>query len=89
MQIYGFFILDIKLNDPLKEEVTKAVESYTKKCNSLDINYTIIEQIGKKLCKEHSISPDAVMQLAFQVNYRITHCNTGIEFNVNILGCIL
>lgn len=57
----------MKLTDALRQEATKAEDLYRRKCQSLDINYTIINGIGKKLCKEHSISPDAVMQLAFQV----------------------
>lgn len=64
---YILIFADIKLNDALKQQITKAIELYKNTCESLDINYTIIDGIGKNLCKEHSISPDAIMQLSFQV----------------------
>lgn len=43
--------------------------SYQKTCNSLDIYDVITNDIGKDFCKKHNVSPDALMQLSFQVNF--------------------
>lgn len=51
----------------MKQDVTTALESYKKTCNSLDINFIVIDGLTKKLCKQNSVSPDAIMQLSFQV----------------------
>ncbi|KAJ8930444.1 hypothetical protein NQ314_016771 [Rhamnusium bicolor] len=40
-----------------------------KKCKSLEIDYLIFDRIGKNVCKKQAVSPDAVMQLGFQVGY--------------------
>lgn len=47
--------------------ITEAREEYQKTCKSLDIDYLIFDQVGKNMCKKQAVSPDAVMQLGFQV----------------------
>lgn len=59
---------DFHLNDTLKNAITEAREEYKQKCKSLDIDYLIFNKIGKNMCKKLGVSPDAVMQLGFQVN---------------------
>ncbi|RZC42796.1 Carn acyltransf domain containing protein [Asbolus verrucosus] len=61
--------LDIHLNDYLKSCIEQARSEYNAICNNLDVNYTIFTGIGKDTCKKNQVSPDAVMQLAFQVAY--------------------
>ncbi|KAJ3622693.1 hypothetical protein MTP99_018979 [Tenebrio molitor] len=61
--------LDIQLNDHLKNCVQQAKTEYKAICDNLDVNYTIFEGIGKDTCKKNKVSPDAIMQLAFQVAY--------------------
>lgn len=61
------FSVEIHLNDHLKKCIEDAKSSYKKVCDNLDVNYTIFEGIGKDTCKKSQVSPDAIMQLAFQV----------------------
>lgn len=37
-------------------------------CSSLDVR-ELVQGIGRTFCKEHKVSPDAMMQLAFQLAY--------------------
>lgn len=59
--------LDFHLNDKLKSAIIEAKEVYQKIIKSLDIDYLIFNKIGKNMCKKQGVSPDAVMQLGFQV----------------------
>lgn len=59
----------IHCNDKIKTYVTDAMKKYKTICDSLAIHYILTDGIGKNLCKKHAISPDAVMQLGFQVGY--------------------
>ncbi|XP_971442.3 carnitine O-palmitoyltransferase 2, mitochondrial [Tribolium castaneum] len=61
--------LEVHLNDHLRKCVDDAKNSYKTICDNLDVNYTIFEGIGKDTCKKSQVSPDAIMQLAFQVAY--------------------
>ncbi|XP_044765642.1 carnitine O-palmitoyltransferase 2, mitochondrial [Coccinella septempunctata] len=61
--------LELNLSDNLKNEIHKAMTNYKNLCSSLDVNYLIFDGIGKNVCKRESVSPDAVMQLSFQVAY--------------------
>lgn len=66
--------LQININDNLKNAIKEATEAYNKTGESLDVNYLIFNGIDKKLCKKNLVSPDAIMQLAFQAAY---HRMTG------------
>ncbi|EFA11170.1 Carnitine O-palmitoyltransferase 2, mitochondrial-like Protein [Tribolium castaneum] len=59
--------LEVHLNDHLRKCVDDAKNSYKTICDNLDVNYTIFEGIGKDTCKKSQVSPDAIMQLAFQL----------------------
>ncbi|KAL3289715.1 hypothetical protein HHI36_023115 [Cryptolaemus montrouzieri] len=63
------FRLDMNLSDYLKEEITGAIKEYKHLCSTLDVNYLLFEGIGKNICKREGVSPDAMMQLAFQAAY--------------------
>lgn len=60
-------ILAINYNDTIKCDVTEAIKKYKNICDTLDIHYLLTDGMGKNLCKKYAISPDAVMQLGFQV----------------------
>lgn len=57
------------MDDSIKSSVKQALESYKNWCTSLDINFVEYDGLGKNFCKKHAISPDSVMQLAFQSAY--------------------
>nr|XP_050847031.1 carnitine O-palmitoyltransferase 2, mitochondrial [Vespula vulgaris] len=57
------FILDSKIKDIINEEQ----KNYNTWIQQLLIDYVIYEGFGKKECKKIGISPDAIMQLAFQL----------------------
>lgn len=59
--------LDFKLDGKVKELISKERTQYDKWTNSLDIGFMIYEGFGKKECKDFGVSPDAVMQLVFQL----------------------
>ncbi|KAJ8975817.1 hypothetical protein NQ317_013748 [Molorchus minor] len=61
--------LDMHLNDKLKNDIIEAREEYKRFYKSLDIDYLIFNRIGKNVCKKQAVSPDAIMQLGFQVGY--------------------
>lgn len=60
-------IIDFNLDNKLKENIEKAVNSYKEWYSSLAVDYLIFEGLGKTKCKTFKVSPDAVMQLGFQV----------------------
>lgn len=66
--------LDINLNDKLQNCIQEARKDYNKFCKSLDIDYLIFDKVGKNICKKQAVSPDALMQLGFQIGY---HKMTG------------
>ncbi|XP_058808413.1 carnitine O-palmitoyltransferase 2, mitochondrial [Phymastichus coffea] len=59
--------LDFKLDEKVKELISTKKIQYNKWTNSLDIGFLIYEGFGKKECKDFGVSPDAVMQLVFQL----------------------
>lgn len=59
--------LDFKVDDKAKDVISKERAQYEKWTKSLDIGFMIYEGFGKKECKDFGVSPDAVMQLVFQL----------------------
>ena len=59
--------LQFKLSSKIKERLSKAEEEFAKFTGSLKIEVLEYETFGKDLLKEQNITPDGVMQLAFQV----------------------
>ncbi|XP_057324058.1 carnitine O-palmitoyltransferase 2, mitochondrial [Microplitis mediator] len=60
--------LDFKIDDKIREIVRcdfNEYKSWTQ--DKLTIDYLIFEEFGKEECKKFKVSPDAVMQLAFQL----------------------
>lgn len=59
------FDFDAKAQDDIKT----AVKAHTDVINSIDMNFLKYEKLNKTECKKYKISPDAVMQLSFQLGY--------------------
>lgn len=57
------------MTDSLKSIITQAQNDYHAISHNLNVNYVIVDGLGKNDCKKKSIGPDAFMQLAFQVAY--------------------
>lgn len=60
---------EFNLNDFLKSEIQIADKEHKDISDSVDVNVVEYRAFGRKLCKKHGISPDFVMQLAFQLAY--------------------
>lgn len=65
------YVPDFHLTDKLKTAITEAKQEYIKTCKNLEIDYLIFNKVGKNMCKKQAVSPDALMQLGFQVSF---HC---------------
>lgn len=61
--------LEFTLDSKIQNAVDEARQKYKKWTNSLDVNHLIYTGFGKKECKKFNVSPDAMMQLAFQLAY--------------------
>jgi Choline/Carnitine o-acyltransferase len=58
---------DFKLNDSIKNSISEAKKRHLAISKSLGFDVLEMQNYGKKLCKKHKVSPDAIMQLGFQV----------------------
>ena len=63
--------VDFNLPDRVKEAITQAKKDYEKVTGTLKVNLFQSEVFGKNLVKKCKVSPDAIMQLAFQVRVMI------------------
>lgn len=63
-------LIEFKLDDYIKKGIEDAKLSHNNIMNSLDMNYIRYYDLNKNLCKINGISPDSIMQLAFQLAYR-------------------
>lgn len=63
--------LDFHRADAIKTAVDEARRHYETTTGSLGVNVFHHETFGKQLCKEQKVSPDAMMQLGFQVAYHL------------------
>ncbi|KAL7288765.1 hypothetical protein TKK_0016745 [Trichogramma kaykai] len=59
--------LDFKVDNKIKESVSQEIAKYDTWTKNLDVGFLIYEGFGKKECKGFGVSPDAVMQLVFQL----------------------
>ncbi|XP_053673314.1 carnitine O-palmitoyltransferase 2, mitochondrial [Anopheles nili] len=65
--------IDFTLDDRVRAAVRTAENNHNAVIDSLDMNYMKYEGINKNVCKKQRISPDAVMQLGFQLAYYKQH----------------
>jgi carnitine O-palmitoyltransferase 2 len=66
-ELIKFFVEDFKLNDSIKNSISEAKKRHMAISKSLGFDVLEMQNYGKKLCKKHKVSPDAIMQLGFQV----------------------
>ncbi|XP_014256389.1 carnitine O-palmitoyltransferase 2, mitochondrial isoform X2 [Cimex lectularius] len=65
--------LVFKLDDKSKKAISDAKKKYNQVTSSLGIQLHECLHFGRNLCKVHKISPDLVMQLAFQIaHYKLS-----------------
>lgn len=73
--LFTFILLtEFKLDDKAKDYISQGKRNYEAFCNSLNITYIEILNHGRKDCKKFKVSPDSLMQLAFQVREISTCC---------------
>ena len=68
--------LDFTLPSSLESKIKAAKENFDKRVSSLDMDTLQSSQFGRDYLKRKKISPDAVMQLAFQVSNVV--CNSCV-----------
>lgn len=61
--------LDWLLSDEVKEAIRVADDKYKRDTSRLDINYMQYTKYGRNGVRKHKISPDAYMQLGFQMAF--------------------
>ncbi|CAL4150213.1 unnamed protein product, partial [Meganyctiphanes norvegica] len=61
--------LEFNLTPSLDSSIQSALQSYKVTTDALGVNIFQSDIFGKKLCKQYKVSPDAMMQLGFQVAY--------------------
>ncbi|CAK9831212.1 Carnitine O-palmitoyltransferase 2, mitochondrial [Anthophora retusa] len=67
--------LDFVVDDKIQTAVNSQKIKFEKWCGELSIDHMIFNEFGKNQCKQFGVSPDAIMQLAFQLGlYYQTNC---------------
>lgn len=73
-----YHLTDFNLDDKAKNDIKDALASYRSTVNSLEMHALIYPEMNKGFCKNHKVSPDAIMQLGFQLAYVKQHgCYVG------------
>lgn len=63
----------MNLDEKARHDITEAVNTYQTTVNSLQMHYMKYFDMNKVTCKKHRVSPDAIMQLGFQLAYLKQH----------------
>lgn len=81
--------VEFKLPDSVKDGIDQAKKDYEKATNSLSVNILQFNELGKGLVKKHNLSPDAIMQLGFQVTqiFLITLHTHICTYRWHIIAC--
>lgn len=66
-------ILDFNLTPSLEAAIDQAIQTYEANTSALEIDILDSNIFGKKFCKQYKVSPDAMMQLGFQIAYYLQH----------------
>ncbi|XP_054280161.1 carnitine O-palmitoyltransferase 2, mitochondrial [Macrosteles quadrilineatus] len=61
--------LEFNLDEKAREMIRNAQEKYDKTCKSLEVRAMDYRKYGRQMCNSVKMSPDALMQLAFQIAY--------------------
>lgn len=62
-------LLEFDFDGKAEADITTAIEAHQAVINSIDMNFLKYEKLSKAECKKFKVSPDAFMQLSFQVGY--------------------
>ncbi|XP_027219853.1 carnitine O-palmitoyltransferase 2, mitochondrial isoform X1 [Penaeus vannamei] len=68
--------LEFNLTPGLKQAIENAVQVYEANTSALQVDVLESDVFGKNSCKKHKVSPDAMMQLGFQVAYYLQNGTT-------------
>lgn len=68
--------LEFNLTPSLEAAIDKAQQTYETNTSALHVDVLESKAFGKKLCKNHKVSPDAIMQLGFQAAYYLQNGQT-------------
>lgn len=60
---------EFKIEGGLEKTIADALASYESRTSALGVNIYESDVFGKSFCKKHKVSPDAMMQLGFQVRF--------------------
>ena len=61
--------LDFDFDARAEDDIKTAIKAHEDVVNSIDLNFSPYHGLNKTLCKKYKISPDAMMQLGFQLAY--------------------
>ncbi|KAK2706367.1 carnitine O-palmitoyltransferase 2, mitochondrial-like [Artemia franciscana] len=61
--------LDLNIDDEIKHAITLAQKKFDDATGALGVNILESDVFGKNFCKKNRVSPDAMMQLGFQVAF--------------------
>lgn len=68
-------LLEFNIPDSVKNSILDTKATHEKTLDGLNINFLRNYQLSKNVCKSLKVSPDSVMQLAFQLAYRQAYGN--------------
>lgn len=67
MSLLPFLYSEFQLTDQIKAAVGNARKRFDQATGALAVDLFIYEGFSKQFCKDQQVSPDAMMQLGFQV----------------------
>lgn len=68
--------LEFKMDEEIKDGIQMALERLNKAAQDLDFKWLLYHNFGKDFIKKQKLSPDAILQLAFQMAYYRQHGKT-------------
>lgn len=62
-------LLDFDFDAKAESDIATAIKSHQEIISSIDMNFLKYDKLNKAECKKYKVSPDAFMQLSFQMGY--------------------
>lgn len=62
-------LLEFDFDAKAEDDIAKAIKAHQEIVNSIDMNFLKYDKLNKAECKKYKVSPDALMQLSFQMGY--------------------
>lgn len=59
--------LNFNIDETIKSKINEETDKFFKWTDNLSLDHLVFDEFGKNDCKKFGVSPDAVMQLAFQL----------------------